>query len=180
LLHYQCRGGAHTCFGLEIVWSTGFGTSKSSARLRFWLLVGPSAFLSPLRYHKPVDFVVSAEPMHATASKKLAMIALVPFMYSIFQHEMRILIEGKKSTFKAEKRPRALKQEKPSEEAPGMGLSYMYNPGGKFYLSFGAQNLAVNLDGVLTTLLSLWDVGKQRAASSNPSNGHPSLATLRF
>lgn len=118
--------------------------------------------------------------MHATASKKMAMIALVPFMYSIFQHEMRILIEGKKSTFKAEKRPRALKQEKPSEEAPGMGLSYMYNPGGKFYLSFGAQNLAVNLDGVLTTLLSLWNVGKQRAASSNPSNGHPSLATLRF
>jgi hypothetical protein len=39
--------------------------------------------------------------MLATASKKLAMIALVPFMYSIFQHEMRILIEGKKSTFKA-------------------------------------------------------------------------------
>ncbi|KAH8078877.1 hypothetical protein HD553DRAFT_352742 [Filobasidium floriforme] len=73
--------------------------------------------------------VLSSIAVLAFASKKLAMIALVPFMYSIFQHEMRILIEGKKSTFKAEKRPRALKQEKPSEEAPGMGLSYMYNPG---------------------------------------------------
>ena len=67
------------------------------------------------------------------------MIALVPFMYSIFQHEMRILIEGKKSTFKAEKRPRALRQEKPSEEAPGMGLSYMYNPTGKSNSSFQSK-----------------------------------------
>ena len=59
------------------------------------------------------------------------MVALVPFMYSIFQHEMAILIQGKKSTYKAEKRPRALRQEKPSEDQPGMGLSYMYTPGGK-------------------------------------------------
>jgi hypothetical protein len=91
------------------------------------------------------------------------MIALVPFMYSIFQHEMRILIEGKKSTFKAEKRPRALRQEKPSEEAPGMGLSYMYNPGGKFRI-WRSMTLAVIVRGAD----SLWGTVRGRQVGTSP------------
>lgn len=55
------------------------------------------------------------------------MLALIPFMYSVFHHEMSTLLMGKKSTYKGTKRPRALGQNKPdTENEPGMALTYLY------------------------------------------------------
>ncbi|KAJ9107649.1 hypothetical protein QFC21_001109 [Naganishia friedmannii] len=61
-------------------------------------------------------------------SKRIAILALVPLMYSVFRHEMETLLEGKHSTYTHPKRPRALRVNKAPEGQPGMAMSYMYQP----------------------------------------------------
>ncbi|KAJ9115947.1 hypothetical protein QFC22_005090 [Naganishia vaughanmartiniae] len=72
--------------------------------------------------------VISSILVLAFFSKRIAILALVPLMYSVFRHEMETLLEGKHSTYTHPKRPRALKVNKAPEGQPGMAMSYMYQP----------------------------------------------------
>jgi hypothetical protein len=63
-----------------------------------------------------------------TVSKRIALLALVPLVYSIFRHEMEAILEGKHSTYVQPKKARALKVNKAPEGEPGMAMSYLYQP----------------------------------------------------
>lgn len=62
-------------------------------------------------------------------SKRIALLALVPLVYSIFRHEMEAILEGKHSTYVQPKKAKALKVNKAPEGDPGMAMSYLYRPG---------------------------------------------------
>jgi hypothetical protein len=75
-------------------------------------------------------------------SKRVALLALVPLMYSIFRHEMEALLEGKHSTYVHPKKARALKVNKAPDGEPGMAMSYLYQPGTSMHIRQSTANPA--------------------------------------
>lgn len=67
-------------------------------------------------------------PCDSTVSKRLAILALIPFCYSLFTTEITVLLQGKKSTYKHKKLPRAARVNKENYVQPGMGIGYIYEP----------------------------------------------------
>ncbi len=63
-------------------------------------------------------------------SKRIAILAMVPFLYSVFVNEIGYLIKGKSGVnVEKTRRPRPQKQPERNYRLPDMGVAYLYQPG---------------------------------------------------
>jgi hypothetical protein len=73
---------------------------------------------------------ISADTSANAVSKRLAILSLVPFLYSLFMNEITHMIKGKQGArVEKTRRPRPKKQSERNYKPPEMGMAYLFQPG---------------------------------------------------